>query len=133
MSADLEALSNNLLIGKQPEMWTKWSYPSLKPLGNYINDLVERLKFIQVNVPSSVKLTPLVRMLPLVSAINSRLLSVNHALISPILTPPPHAPPITTSGTSSIGSIDSPFSSSITPSLFHSRLKTSLFCKSFPT
>ena len=93
MSADLEALSNNLLIGKQPEMWTKWSYPSLKPLGNYINDLVERLKFIQVNVPSSVKLTPLVRMLPLVSAINSRLLCVNHALISPILTnplPTPH-------------------------------------------
>jgi len=36
------------------------------------------------------------------------------------------------SGTSSIGSIDSPLSSSITPSLFHSRLKTFLFCKSFP-
>ena len=48
MSADLEALSNSLLIGKQPEIWKKWSYPSLKPLGNYINDLVERLKFIQV-------------------------------------------------------------------------------------
>ena len=37
------------------------------------------------------------------------------------------------SGTSSIGSIDSPLSSSITPSLFHSRLKTFLFCKSFPS
>jgi len=48
MSADLEALSNSLLIGKLPEMWSKWSYPSLKPLGNYINDLVERLKFTQV-------------------------------------------------------------------------------------
>jgi len=36
------------------------------------------------------------------------------------------------SGTSSIGSIDSPLSSSFTPSLFHSRLKTFLFCKSFP-
>ena len=36
------------------------------------------------------------------------------------------------SGTSSIGCIDSPLSSSITPSLFHSRLKTFLFCKSFP-
>jgi len=36
------------------------------------------------------------------------------------------------SGTSPIGSIDSPLSSSITPSLFHSRLKTTLFCKSFP-
>ena len=48
MSADLEALSNSLLIGKLPDMWKKWSYLSLKPLGNYINDLVQRLKFIQV-------------------------------------------------------------------------------------
>jgi len=48
MSADLEALSNSLLIGKLPEIWNKWSYPSLKPLGNYINDLVERLNFMQV-------------------------------------------------------------------------------------
>ena len=36
------------------------------------------------------------------------------------------------SSTSSIGSIDSPLSSSITPHSFHSRLKTFLFCKSFP-
>jgi len=36
------------------------------------------------------------------------------------------------SGTYSIGSIDSPLSSSITASLFHSRLKTFLFYKSFP-
>ena len=42
------------------------------------------------------------------------------------------ASPSCMSGTSSIGSIDSPLSSSITPSLFHSRLKTFLFCKSFP-
>ena len=42
------------------------------------------------------------------------------------------SPSSISSGTSSIGSIDSPLSSSITPSLFHSRLKTFLFCKSFP-
>ena len=36
-------------------------------------------------------------------------------------------------GTSSTSSINSPLSLSITPSLFHSRLKTFLFCKSFPT
>jgi len=36
------------------------------------------------------------------------------------------------SGTCSIGSIDSPVSSSITPSLFHPRLKIFLYCKSFP-
>ena len=42
------------------------------------------------------------------------------------------ASPSSLSGTSSIGSFDSPLSSSIIPSLFHSRLKTFLFCKSFP-
>ena len=37
-----------------------------------------------------------------------------------------------TSGTSFIGSIDSPLSSTATLSLFHSRLITFLFCKIFP-
>ena len=40
--------------------------------------------------------------------------------------------PSPSSCTSSIGSIDSPLWSSICPSFFHSRLKTFLFCKSFP-
>ena len=35
-------------------------------------------------------------------------------------------------GSSPTGSIHSPFLSSFTPSLFHSRHKTFLFCKSFP-
>jgi len=40
--------------------------------------------------------------------------------------------PSPTSGSSPIGFIDAPLSSSISSSLFQSRLKTFLFCKSFP-
>ncbi|KAH9490588.1 Dynein heavy chain 7, axonemal [Bulinus truncatus] len=47
MSADLESLANSLMIGQQPAMWAKRSYPSLKPLASYINDFLERLRFLE--------------------------------------------------------------------------------------
>uniref|UniRef100_A0AAY4CQS0 Dynein axonemal heavy chain 12 n=1 Tax=Denticeps clupeoides TaxID=299321 RepID=A0AAY4CQS0_9TELE len=47
MDADLEAIAGSLLVGKVPERWAKWSYPSLKPLGSYITDFLARLRFLQ--------------------------------------------------------------------------------------
>jgi len=47
MSAALEAAFYQIFDGSTPDMWIKHSYPSLKPLGGYVNDLVERLKFFQ--------------------------------------------------------------------------------------
>jgi len=45
MSANLEVAFNQIFDGTTPTMWIKVSYPSLKPLGAYVNDLIEKLKF----------------------------------------------------------------------------------------
>lgn len=47
LSQELEKAFFEIFDGKTPAMWIKHSYPSLKPLGGYVNDLVERLKFFQ--------------------------------------------------------------------------------------
>jgi dynein heavy chain len=46
MSAELEAMGNSMVVGKVPGMWAAVAYPSLKPLGSWVNDLLARIKFL---------------------------------------------------------------------------------------
>lgn len=47
MSQELEQLGNAIFDNRIPGIWSKVSYPSLKPLGSYVNDLIKRLEFMK--------------------------------------------------------------------------------------
>jgi dynein heavy chain len=63
MSREIEQLASSMFDGLVPDMWSVVSYPSLKPLGSYVADLAQRLRFlfdwIEQDVPAIVPLPAL--------------------------------------------------------------------------
>lgn len=47
MSLDLELMFSSFLNQKVPALWEKVSYLSLKPLGSWVNDFIQRVEFFQ--------------------------------------------------------------------------------------
>lgn len=46
MSADLEEVGNAFFDNRVPELWKNVAYPSLKPLGFWLIDFLDRMKFM---------------------------------------------------------------------------------------
>lgn len=46
MSSDLDAIAKSISINQVPKLWAEAAYPSMKPLSSWVEDLVERIKFI---------------------------------------------------------------------------------------
>nr|KAG5711095.1 hypothetical protein BaRGS_004739 [Batillaria attramentaria] len=57
MSQELENMANSLYVNAVPAMWAGKAYPSLKPLGSWVVDLVNRVDFVQewidMGIPAS--------------------------------------------------------------------------------
>ncbi|KAJ3371981.1 Dynein heavy chain 7, axonemal [Kappamyces sp. JEL0680] len=46
MSAELEDVNNSILLGVIPKLWASKSYPSMKSIAGYFQDLLQRLTFL---------------------------------------------------------------------------------------
>jgi dynein heavy chain len=46
MSDDLEAVGGAMYDGRVPALWIDKSYPSMKPLASYVNELIERMRMM---------------------------------------------------------------------------------------
>lgn len=55
MSAELESVGTALAQGRVPDMWKGVAYPSVKPLGSWTADLIERLAELGVWISSRTK------------------------------------------------------------------------------
>jgi len=47
LSEELETMGNSMVIGRVPALWARVAYPSLKPLGSWVNDLLDRIRFLR--------------------------------------------------------------------------------------
>lgn len=47
MTHELEVILTNIYDNKTPQIFEKVSYPSLKPFGSWIYDLIDKLNFMQ--------------------------------------------------------------------------------------
>lgn len=47
MSSELEEMGERMVLAQVPRLWSAVSFPSLKPLGSWVNDLLERLSFLK--------------------------------------------------------------------------------------
>lgn len=46
MSGELEAMGTSLVNGRVPKLWSSVAYPSLKPLGPWVTDFLQRITFL---------------------------------------------------------------------------------------
>ena len=47
MTQDIELILTNIYDNKTPQVFEKVSYPSLKPFASWVNDLIDKLTFMQ--------------------------------------------------------------------------------------
>ncbi len=47
MSSNFETIAKNMFASNMPILWAPVSYPTMKPLSSYVNDLMDRLNMLQ--------------------------------------------------------------------------------------